>query len=57
MRNGIEVPKHYCLYIDDWNANIEHKKRELNSQSLSKSTPANKNNQNCRSHIKSHLYI
>ena len=22
MRNGIEVPKHYCLYIDDWNANI-----------------------------------
>ena len=34
MRNGIEVPKHYCLYIDDWNAYIEHKKRELNSKSL-----------------------
>ena len=44
MRNGIEVPNQYCLYIDDWNANIEHKKRELNSKSLSKSTPANKNN-------------
>ena len=29
MRNGIEVPKDYCLYIDDWNVNIEHKKREL----------------------------
>ena len=46
MRNGIEDPNHYRLYIDDWNANIEHKKRELNSQSLSKSAPANKNNQN-----------
>ena len=29
MRNGIEVPKKYCLYINDWNVNIEHKKREL----------------------------
>ena len=57
MRNRIEVPKHYRLYIDDWNANIENIKRELNSQSLSKSTPANKNYQNCRSHINSHLYI
>ena len=57
MRNRIEVLKHYCLYIDDWNANIENQKRELNSQSLSKSTPANKNYQNCRSHINSHLYI